>query len=328
MVWLCIDSGGNEYAAKQISKKPKPTENALQIHVSHHSQMAKREIQIMKHISSLSQSHPILQSMITFHESLEDNNDIWLICEKGGRSLSNLCLKVKGEFINSERIYTIQKGKFLQKMISDLSQFKHFIRHILEFLSILSSHKIVHSDIKPDNILIEYDWKTFEIKQIKIIDFGSAYFLDNPVNFASNTPEYTSPEITKHLEKGSTSKETKTFLSKLMDYPWCVDIWSFGVALLEIVLACPLWMSYKAKVVIRGKAIFKTGLFGVKCRDGGKIHAKQLEISKSVSKLLNECLIDDVKEREMFGDLLSKMLEIDYKKRISPQEALKHPFLK
>ena len=49
-------------------------------------------------------------------------------------------------------------------------------------------------------------------------------------------------------------------------------MWSLGVTLLELVLACPLWMSYKAKVVIRDKVIYKTGLFGVKGRESGKIY--------------------------------------------------------
>ena len=46
----------------------------------------------------------------------EDNNDIWLSFEKGAKSLSTLTFKIKGEFINNERIYYIQKGIF-QKFI-------------------------------------------------------------------------------------------------------------------------------------------------------------------------------------------------------------------
>ncbi len=46
----------------------------------------------------------------------EDNNDIWFSFEKGGKSLSTLNFKIKGEFINNERIYYIQKGIF-QKFI-------------------------------------------------------------------------------------------------------------------------------------------------------------------------------------------------------------------
>ena len=130
----------------------------------------------------------------------------------------------------------------------------------------INKSKIIHSDIKPDNILINYDRKSYELKDIKIIDFGSAYFLDNPANFASNTPEYISPEIIKFQENSKSCKDTVSFLHKMDEFPWCIDMWSLGVTLLELVLACPLWMSYKAKVVIRDKVIYKTGLFGVKGR--------------------------------------------------------------
>ena len=91
------------------------------------------------------------------------------------------------------------------------------------------------------------------------------------------------------------------------EFPWCIDMWSLGVTLLELVLACPLWMSYKAKVVIRDKVIYKTGLFGVKGRESGKIYSKQVEMVKNLKKLLNESLIDDGEQRALFCDLLSKM---------------------
>ena len=331
VVWLVIDQEGKEYAAKQISKKPKPGEfysmngNGSN-NQSHASQMAKKEIEIMKYLQEANSKED--NDMIAYHDSYEDNNDVWIICAKGGYSLSDLSLKIKGEFVGTERIYCIRKGHFLHKLTSDLSQFKMFIRKMISFIHILNKSKIIHSDIKPDNILINYDRKSYELKDIKIIDFGSAYFLDNPANFASNTPEYISPEIIKFQENSKSCKDTVSFLHKMDEFPWCIDMWSLGVTLLELVLACPLWMSYKAKVVIRDKVIYKTGLFGVKGRESGKIYSKQVEMVKNLKKLLNESLIDDVEQRALFCDLLSKMLCIDYTKRISPIEALQHHFLK
>ena len=287
--------------------------------------MAKKEIEIMKFLqASISTKE---NDMIAYHDSYEDNNDVWIICEKGGYSLSDICLKIKGEFVGSERIYSIRKGHFLHKLTSDISQLKIFIRKMVSFIQILNENKIIHSDIKPDNILIKYDRKTYEIRDMKIIDFGSAFFIDNPTNFNSNTPEYISPEIIKFQEKNKNPKDTLNFFQKIKEYPWCVDMWSLGVTLLELVLACPLWMSYKAKIIIREKIIFKTGLFGVKGRDTSKIYSKQCEVVKNLKKLLNECIIDDVEQRNLFGDLLGKMLSIDLTKRISPKEALNHPFL-
>ena len=37
---------------------------------------------------------------------------------------------------------------------------------------------MVHADLKPDNILIDYDEDTQSIKSMKIIDLGSSFLLN------------------------------------------------------------------------------------------------------------------------------------------------------
>ena len=312
IVWLMLDKNKNQFAIKQIPKK-----------IKLNSQIAKREIEIINYIQKNSEN----ESMVYLYNYIEDNNDIWIIYEKGGHNLSDLCLKIKGEFLGTERIYLIKKGHFLIKLTNDISQLKLFIRTMLKFIYNLSINNIVHGDIKPDNILIEYNKEDYSIRKIKVIDFGSAYFLNNPINFSSNTPEYISPEITELLELNNSSKDIILFLKKLINYSYCIDIWSLGVTIIEIITACPLWMSYKAKVIIRGKSIFKFGLFGVKGRDGGKIYHIQKDLNKKLKKIMKDSLINDINDRNCLEDLLCKMLIVDYKKRINPIDALKHPFL-
>ena len=38
---------------------------------------------------------------------------------------------------------------------------------------------VVHADLKPDNILVDFDENTQEIKELKIIDLGSAFLLNS-----------------------------------------------------------------------------------------------------------------------------------------------------
>lgn len=52
-----------------------------------------------------------------------------------------------------------------------------------------------------------------------------------------------------------------------------------------------------------------------------------MNLSKGLHKILTQSLITDQKEKSMFKDLLSQMLHPEYKKRISPNDALNHPFL-
>lgn len=61
---------------------------------------------------------------------------------------------------------------------------------------------IVHADLKPDNILVEFDDELKKITSLKIIDFGSAFILNedgrtlkDQREFAMSTPEYLPPEI-------------------------------------------------------------------------------------------------------------------------------------
>jgi serine/threonine protein kinase len=46
-----------------------------------------------------------------------------------------------------------------------------------ETLDVMSKRCVVHADLKPDNILIDFDGK--RIQDIKLIDFGSSFLFSN-----------------------------------------------------------------------------------------------------------------------------------------------------
>ena len=50
-----------------------------------------------------------------------------------------------------------------------------FIVKMAEALDVFQKFGIVHSDIKPDNILVEINKTQTDISSIKLIDFGSAF---------------------------------------------------------------------------------------------------------------------------------------------------------
>jgi len=309
-----------DYAVKQTSKKNAPAHNKEDV-----LQIAKNEIDILTKLNQIENEEDKKCDLIPkIYETYEDNNDIWFSFEKGGLSLSTLTFNIKGIFEKGERLYHIQKGEFLLLLFKNISQFKLLIRKILEGIDYINKRGIIHSDIKPENILVQYTKNNdiLEISSIKIVDYGSAFYQSNKSPLISNTPEYLCPEIMTN---------NKEYIKELNDgnYVNSIDIWSTGISILELCLCCPIWMSYKTKIFINGKINNNMGYFGCKGRDGNKIYQKQIELSQNLNKILKNSMIYmfDNKNKNEFIDLLSKMLIFDYTKRITSEEALKHPFL-
>ena len=329
VVWLCkkIDFNENEennnmdYAVKQTSKKNAPAHNKEDV-----LQIAKNEIDILIKLNEKENENDNKRCELIpkIYETYEDNNDVWFSFEKGGLSLSTLTFNIKGIFEKGERLYHIQKGEFLLLLFKNIKQFKLLLRKILEGIDYINKKGIIHSDIKPENILVQYTKNSdiLEISSIKIVDYGSAFYTSNQSPLISNTPEYLCPEIMTN---------NKEFIKELNmgNYVNAIDIWSTGISILELCLCCPIWMSYKTKIYINGKINNNMGYFGCKGRDGNKIYQKQIELSHNLNKILKNSMIYmfDNKSKSEFIDLLSKMLTFDYTKRITTKEALRHPFL-
>jgi dual specificity tyrosine-phosphorylation-regulated kinase 2/3/4 len=306
IVWLGEDSEtGKQVAVKQVSR----------ISGINAVESCKREIHFGNLINDL--VHPATSSIIRLLDSKSDKADVWALYELGNTSLSKALFQVKGEFVKGERMYLIQHPD-LYSEFTDIAILKSFIKELLQVVQFLSSMNIVHSDLKPDNILVNTD----KYLGIKVIDFGSAYNYRGNGSISTVTPEYMPPEA---LEIAHSPGNHISHLASFSE-PWSFDVWSAGMIVLEIVTGIPLWMSLKSRVEKMGKLVTCRGLLAASARDPETILKLQAEITNNVHVTVNKYAAFSVPSSLV--DLLSRMLAWEPARRICPTDALSHDFFK
>ena len=142
-----------------------------------------------------------------------------------------------GELSKALKKYVNKFGKpFPEELV------QHFMRQIISAFKYIHDRKIIHRDVKLDNILLHFeneeDLKNFDLMKatVKIIDFGFACkisktglqytVLGSPINM--------DPIILKKLN--SSTKKTKQ-----LGYSEKADIWSIGTICYEMVIGKPVY---------------------------------------------------------------------------------------
>ena len=142
-----------------------------------------------------------------------------------------------GELSKALEKYVNKYGKpFPEELV------QHFMRQIISAFKYIHERKIIHRDVKLDNILLHFeneeDLKNFDLMKatVKIIDFGFACkisktglqytVLGSPINM--------DPIILKKLN--SSTKKTKQ-----LGYSEKADIWSIGTICYEMVIGKPVY---------------------------------------------------------------------------------------
>jgi dual specificity tyrosine-phosphorylation-regulated kinase 2/3/4 len=354
-VWLAAPSGRSGLVAiKQVAKgttgkKKADTDSARKelcfgqnlFHPGGTPKVSEKEFPGVRHIAKLI-------------DAVETKRDLWLVQEFGGTCLTKACFEIKGEFVRGERLYRVIHQPLMQAMRRNPVYLKRALKQLLQAVDLLSENRWVHSDIKPENILVDEDEKG-ELT-CRFIDFGSCFSFDRPESLALATPEYMPPEAletcagrfaggssirlsmgrvrnpgvsapggrSSHGQDSGRKSVTDLFNNS---EPWSFDMWSMGSIFLELVLGAPLWLPYKCVAGDSPPHTACPGLFSVPGRDPEKIVVKQTDaiLNRGLRKVLRDPPGVPLDDAGM--DLLERMLCWTPADRISPAEALSHPWL-
>ncbi|XP_020487072.1 death-associated protein kinase 2 isoform X2 [Labrus bergylta] len=180
IVKRCIEkSTGVEYAAKFIKKRQ-----------SRASRRGVKREEIEREVVILQQlQHP---NVVELHDVFENRLDVVLILE----------LVSGGELFD----FLAQKESLSEEEATQ------FIKQILNGVQHLHSKRIIHFDLKPENIMLLDN--NVPLPRIKIIDFGLARKIEAGEDFKNicGTPEFVAPEIVNYEQLGLEA-----------------DMWSIGV---------------------------------------------------------------------------------------------------
>ncbi|KAF8467328.1 hypothetical protein BDZ91DRAFT_848550 [Kalaharituber pfeilii] len=193
---------------------------------------------------------------------------------------------------------------------------RRFTKQLLSSLVLLKGHRVIHCDLKPENVLLASPNKG----EIRVIDFGSSCFEHEKVYTYIQSRFYRSPEVILG-----------------MTYGLPIDMWSLGCILAELYTGYPIFPGENEQEQLacimevfgppekhliekstRKKLFFDS--FGKPRVIVSSKGRRRRPSSKTLSQAL-KC--DD----EAFLDFIARCLRWDPDKRLKPDEAMHHDFI-
>jgi len=193
---------------------------------------------------------------------------------------------------------------------------RRFTNQMLLSLSLMRHHRIVHCDLKPENVLLRHPAKS----AIKVIDFGSSCFEHEKIYTYIQSRFYRSPEVILG-----------------MNYHMAIDMWSLGCILAELYTGYPIFPGENEQEQLScimevlgipdkefvNRSSRKKLFFDPNGAPRAVINSKGRRRRPGTKTLAQVLRCND----EEFVDFVSKCLVLDPERRIKPQAAMRHPFV-
>jgi cyclin-dependent kinase len=195
--------------------------------------------------------------------------------------------------------------KFLDaKEKLDMPTLKSFLYQLLRGIAFCHDRRVLHRDLKPQNLLINKDG------ELKLADFGLARAFGIPVRSYTHevvTLWYRAPDVLMASRKYSTP----------------VDIWSVGCIFGEMVTGRPLFPGSSDQDQLM--RIFK--LLGTPTPETWPGVVELPEYKADFPVYPKQDLAQVISDLDASGiDLLSSMLQYDPARRVTAKSAMSHPF--
>ncbi|KAG8166556.1 hypothetical protein KVR01_002245 [Diaporthe batatas] len=255
--------------------------------------------------------------------------------ERSFEHKGHLCMAFENLSLNLREVLK----KFGNNVGINLHATKAYAYQIFLALAHMRKCSIIHADLKPDNILVNEQRNI-----LKICDLGTAIDRTD----AATAHDEITPYLVSRFYRAP-----EIILGMPNDYP--IDMWSIGCTLYELYTGKILFTGdsnnqmLRAIIEIRGKMSTKLyrrgriwqhhfdeqGNFVSQERDKvlGKTNIRILSVVKPTRDLRTRLMaassgMDELetKQLNLFHDLLDRCLALNPDKRITPAEALKHPF--